>query len=229
MSDDQAALKEFGGIARLFPLPNVVLFPSVIQPLHIFEPRYRQLTADALDSDRLICMALLQPGWESDPEGKPDVYSIVCLGRILDHQQLMDGRYNILLRGLSRAHIVAEVEPLKPYRSARLELLKDTSKPATGMGRKLRRMLGQRVRPWLSTDKAIVDQFEKLFQSDLPVGALSDLVSFVLPLPVEVKQSLLEELDVEERVKQLMHHLETCEPAAESSKKIKFPPDFSQN
>ena len=62
---------EFAGTARLFPLPNLVLFPHVVQPLHIFEPRYRQLMADALADDRLIAMALLRPGWEEDYHRKP--------------------------------------------------------------------------------------------------------------------------------------------------------------
>ena len=62
MSED-APLNQFCGTARLFPLPNLVLFPSVIQPLHIFEPRYRQMMADALDGDRLLALVLLKPGW----------------------------------------------------------------------------------------------------------------------------------------------------------------------
>ena len=230
MNDDQAALSQFSGLARLFPLPNVVLFPHVIQPLHIFEPPYRQLTADALDGDQLICMVLLQPGAEGESEEKPPVFSIACLGRILDHQRLPDGRFNLLLRGLSRARILKEVEQLKLYRCARLELLEDTGQPGSGMARKLRRMLGERVRPWLPTENPIVQQFEKLFKSELPLSGLTDLMGFVLPLPVEAKQALLEELDVEDRVKLLIHHLETSEPEkAEPSKSVKFPPDFSPN
>ena len=230
MNDDQAALSQFGGVARLFPLPNVVLFPHVIQPLHIFEPRYRQMTTDALAGDQLICLVLLQPGWEEEYEGKPPLHSVACLGRILDHQRLPDGRFNLLLRGLSRARIVQEVEQLKEYRCARLELLEDAGLPGAGMARKLRRMLGQRVRPWLPAQSPILEQFDKLFQSELPLGALTDRMGFVLPVPVEMKQALLEELDVEDRVKRLMHHLETSEPEkTEAPKQIKFPPDFSEN
>src|SRR5205085_1976564 len=96
-------LKQFSGMARLFPLPNVVLFPQVVQPLHIFEPRYREMTADALADDRLIAMALLQPGWEADYEGRPPIHPICCLGRIFAEKHLPDGRYNLLLRGLTRA------------------------------------------------------------------------------------------------------------------------------
>ena len=74
------APQEFSGKVRLFPLPNLVLFPHVMQPLHIFEPRYRFLLEDALATDRLIAMALLAPGWENDYEGRPPLYPMACLG-----------------------------------------------------------------------------------------------------------------------------------------------------
>ena len=70
----------FSGRVRLFPLPNLVLFPHVMQPLHIFEPRYRHLLEDALADDRLITMAALKPGWETDYEGRPPLYPVACLG-----------------------------------------------------------------------------------------------------------------------------------------------------
>src|SRR5690348_5650973 len=101
MSDESEALSHFEGVARLFPLPNLVLFPQVMQPLHIFEARYRQMTEDALAGDRLIAMALLRPGWEANYADRPDIHAVACLGRIVAEQRLDDGRFNILLRGLS--------------------------------------------------------------------------------------------------------------------------------
>ena len=83
----------------LFPLPHVVLFPNVFLPLHIFEPRYREMVADAITGDRMIGMVLLRPGWEQDYEGRPPVYPIGCSGLITHVEQLADGRYNIVLRG----------------------------------------------------------------------------------------------------------------------------------
>src|SRR5881227_3891120 len=123
MNDDQHALANFPGTARLFPLPNLVLFPHVVQPLHVFEPRYREMTADALAGDRLIALALLQPGWEADYEGRPAVHPIACLGRVVADQLLPDGRYNLLVRGLSRLRLLGEVPDDKPYRTARAELV----------------------------------------------------------------------------------------------------------
>src|SRR4051812_14777924 len=118
MSDDTSPLADFGGTVRLFPLPNLVLFPQVGQPLHIFEPRYRRLTADALAGDRLIAMALLRPGWESDYEGRPAIHPVACVGKVVADQRLDDGRYNLLLRGLARARVLAEGQTDRPYRSA---------------------------------------------------------------------------------------------------------------
>src|SRR5215213_7213388 len=92
----------------LFPLPTVVLFPNVFLPLHIFEPRYREMVADALAGDRVIGMVLLRPGWETNYEGQPPVYPIGCSGVITHSERLADGRYNIVLRGVERFRIVEE-------------------------------------------------------------------------------------------------------------------------
>src|SRR6185295_15115312 len=92
----------------LFPLPNVVLFPNVCLPLHIFEPRYREMTEEALAGDRMIGMVLLRPGWERNYEGRPPVFSVGCSGVITHYNKLDDGRYNIVLRGIERFSIVDE-------------------------------------------------------------------------------------------------------------------------
>src|SRR5258706_13100466 len=92
----------------LFPLPNVVLFPNVFLPLHVFEPRYRAMVADALASDRMIGMVLLRPGWEAAYEERPPVFSIGCSGVITHVERLPDSRFNIVLRGLERFRILEE-------------------------------------------------------------------------------------------------------------------------
>jgi Lon protease-like protein len=110
----------------LFPLPDVVLFPGVFLPLHIFEARYREMVADALATDRLIGMTLLRDGWRDDYEGRPPVYPIGCSGLITHCEKLQDGRYNIVLRGLERFRIVTE-DHERAYRRARTETLQDPS------------------------------------------------------------------------------------------------------
>ena len=105
----------------IFPLPNVVLFPSTLLPLHIFEPRYRAMVEDALDGERLIGMVMLRPGWEPDYEGAPRVYPVGCAGFITHAEPLADGRYNIILRGTQKFRIDEERyarEGIQRYRVA---------------------------------------------------------------------------------------------------------------
>ena len=106
----------------IFPLPNVVLFPGVCLPLHIFEPRYRDMTRDTLASDRIIGMVLLRDGWANDLEGNPPVYDVGCSGLITHSERLPDGRYNIVLRGIEKFRILDEDHSLR-YRQASIEAL----------------------------------------------------------------------------------------------------------
>jgi Lon protease-like protein len=108
----------------LFPLPNVVLFPNVFLPLHIFEPRYRQMVGDALGGDRIIGMVLLRPGWEPAYNERPPIYPIGCAGVITHSEQLSDGRFNIILRGMEKFRVVAEDDSL-PYRVAHVESVRE--------------------------------------------------------------------------------------------------------
>jgi Lon protease-like protein len=229
MSDDQQALQSFIGIARLFPLPNVVLFPHLMMPLHIFEPRYRQMTADALAGDRFIAMALLQPGWESEYESRPPIHSVACLGRIQSDQRLPDGRYNIQLRGLTRVSVLQEVENAKLYRSAKVEILQEQL-VSTSIDKILRSKLLQSVPRWSQDQGPGAEVFPKVIESNLPLGIVCDVLGFSLPLSVEFKQELLEELNVASRVQLLLDHLENnSPPEALPQPQQPFPPEFSVN
>jgi Lon protease-like protein len=106
----------------IFPLPNVVLFPNVFLPLHIFEPRYRAMVGDALRGDRIIGMVLLQPGCGASDEGRPPVFPIGCAGVITHAEPLNDGRFNIVLRGLERFRITGE-DGDRTYRMAQIDAL----------------------------------------------------------------------------------------------------------
>jgi uncharacterized protein len=112
----------------IFPLPSVVLFPNVFLPLHIFEPRYREMVTDALAGDRMIGMVLMRPGWEGQYEGRPPVYSVGCAGLITFSEQHPDGRYNIVLRGLEKFRILDE-DHSRSYRVARVEALMEEPTP----------------------------------------------------------------------------------------------------
>jgi len=125
----------------IFPLPNVVLFPNVFLPLHIFEPRYRAMVKDALASDRIIGMVLLRPGFEANYAGRPPVYPIGCAGLITHSEPLSDGRFNIVLRGLEKFQMTGE-EQGQPYRVAKVEALAEavTETDKTAMHQHRRRL-----------------------------------------------------------------------------------------
>lgn len=125
----------------IFPLPNSVLFPNVFLPLHIFEPRYRAMVTDAMAGDRIIGMTLLQPGYESDYEGRPPVFTIGCAGVMTHTERLADGRFNIVLRGLEKFRILDE-DHTRAYRVAHVEgLPEDLEAAARDTLRKQRQRL----------------------------------------------------------------------------------------
>jgi Lon protease-like protein len=108
----------------IFPLPNVVFFPRTVLPLHIFEPRYKQMVADALEGNRQIGMVLLQPGWESSQNESLEIFDTGGMGLITQYKDLEEGRYNILLSGRHRYRIIEFVQET-PYRVARVRLLQE--------------------------------------------------------------------------------------------------------
>jgi Lon protease-like protein len=103
----------------IFPLPEVVLLPGTLLPLHIFEPRYREMVADVLGAGRTIGMTMLQPG-SAASEASPPIHSIGTAGEIVESELLPDGRYNILLEARFRFRVLDE-DPPAPYRVARVE------------------------------------------------------------------------------------------------------------
>lgn len=108
----------------IFPLPNIVFFPKILLPLHIFEARYRKMVADVLAGEQRIGMVLLQEGGEKEERGKVAVFPVGCVGKMEAHERVEQGRYNILLRGISRFEIIDFVQE-QPYRIARVRLLAD--------------------------------------------------------------------------------------------------------
>jgi Lon protease-like protein len=231
MNEDTAALQNFSGIARLFPLPNLVFCPHAVQPLHIFEPRYRQMAADALAEDRLIAIVLLQPGWESHYDQRPAIHTMACLGRIVADQLLPDGRYNLLLRGLSRVRLIEEIPSEKLYRSARVELAADHCDVSLEAVMTLRNLLKERVMLRFGAG-TIAKQVGDLFHSELSIGALCDVLSFALPIPIDWKQLMLEETSEVRRANLLLESFNLIAPPAPgktTSTRRAFPPEFSSN
>jgi uncharacterized protein len=225
------SFEQFSGKCRLFPLPNLVLFPHVMQPLHIFEPRYREMLEDALAGDRLIAIALLSNGWESDYEGRPPVRSTACLGRITTHFRLADGTYNVLLLGLRRARIVHEFEPRRLFREAELEICEDCYPPQEAPRHSsLQRQIREKLVHLLPKLPEVHEQLDQLLENDVSLGMLTDVLAYTLDMGLCDKQALLEEVNVYDRAERLLRHLSTftddrCCAAADA----KFPPHFSTN
>lgn len=216
--------------ARLFPLPNLVLFPHVVQPLHIFEPRYCALLAAAMADDNRIAMALLEPGWEGDYLQRPPIVPTVCVGRVVSHTREGDDRHNILLLGLRRARVVRELPPAHAYREAEVHLLDDWYGDVTKQERqRLKQRLAAGFRGHLPQNSLVQEQYERLIASDVPLGVLTDIMAFSLDLSLRDKRDLLEDLNVERRAAKLLQHLPAGTPADGSSTGRPFPPPFSAN
>ena len=174
----------------LFPLPNVVLFPNVFLPLHIFEPRYRQMVGDALNGERMIGMVLLRPGHEEDYEGSPAVYEVGCAGLITHVERLSDGRFNIVLRGLERFRISGEElpSPTVLYRRAQVMPLLEPSAPDRGEQLKAERQrLESLLSPLFSGTLAA-----RALPQQMPDDELINALAQYLELEPIEKQALLE-------------------------------------
>jgi ATP-dependent Lon protease len=223
--------EEFSGKVRLFPLPNLVLFPHVMQPLHIFETRYRDLLEDALASDRLIAMAVLSSGWEKNYEGRPPLYSMACLGRVTTHFRLADGTYNVLLLGLQRVRLVREMDPKRRFREAEVELCEDQYPSYPTVQRKaLQRKLHDALLSVLPMLPEAQEQLDQLLGNDVPLGVLTDVIGYMLDIDLARKQLLLTELDVYRRAELLLAHLsDAAGEFAAGQAAIRFPPEFSMN
>ena len=197
----QAAAPTLPAEIPLFPLPETTLFPGVSRPLLIFEPRYRAMIADALKGDRIVGMVRLRPGFEKDYEGRPPIYAVGCAGRIEKYEQLPDGRYVILLQGLTAFRVLSENQQ-KPYRLGRVEAVPDRLQEQERLTlSSLRNRLASlllRVLP---------------FGVDPPDASLEDdefvnVVAQNLPMSEDDRQDLLERSSVLARARALIDRLD---------------------
>ena len=186
----------------LFPLPNVVFFPEVYLPLHVFEERYRAMTRQALGGTRVIGMTVLREGWQDDYEGTPPIYATGCAGAIVHHEPLDDGRFNIVLRGVARFEVEQELHSTEPFRIARVRWLEepDASGHSAALAR-LRRQVETLLLP-------AVAQGEMRLPPGMADQALINAVCQALDIPVVEKLALLEKPDVLLRGQALLPILE---------------------
>lgn len=190
----------------VFPLPDLVFFPHASLPLHIFEPRYREMTEDALRGDRLIAMALLKPGWENGYDGAPDIFPLACAGLIEEEARLPDGRFNIRLRGVARVEVLS-FERESPYRVARVRVLDDRNElDGPGVQEDKKRLLAscagllQEISGRVSRPLAL--------DSDVPFAAVVNTLCQSLAMEAQLKMTLLALDDVRERCRLLVDVLQ---------------------
>jgi hypothetical protein len=198
VSDEHAIRVNFGSWVALFPLDKVVLLPQQVMPLHIFEPRYVQMVTHALDASGQIAMGVFAGDrWKREYHGSPPVRPAACLGQIVQHQRMSDGRYNILLQGVCRARITAEqnADDQTLYRRVALEPIDRPSLPGEGEPlERLRDEIERSIATGELSRVAVADQvIEYVRNEDIPTEVVLELVSFAMVTEPAARYALLAE------------------------------------
>jgi Lon protease-like protein len=190
-------------ILPLFPLPGLVLFPRIYLPLHIFEPRYRELVRDVQTGDPYIGMVLLKEGWESDYHGNPPIYPVGCVGRMIEIESLPDGKYNLVLHGLRRIRLLEEFHD-RSYRQAWVEVVEE---PEAALPPPLRESFFRVLEEYaaLSGNRKVMDRILKTHLED---RVLVHTLSFGLGFTPLEKQFLLEAEGLNQQCKRLVDLLQ---------------------
>jgi Lon protease-like protein len=184
----------------VFALPNVVFFPRMYLPLHIFEPRYREMVADAVAGGGCVGMALLKEGWEQNYYGNPAIFDVGCVGRLVNVQKLDDGRFNILLKGLARFEVREQIFD-KRYRQATIELKSGDSEVALLPA--VRSELVRLLEGYLK-DREEGQQWRDLFRPDVDDEVFVNGLATYLDLPPLDKQFLMEADSLPQRARRLI-------------------------
>jgi uncharacterized protein len=193
-------------VLPIFPLPDITFFPHTFLPLHVFEARYRAMITDALARDRRIVVARLRPGFEATYDGKPAIFPVAGGGQIVNCERLASGRFNILVKGEWRVRIEGEVPTDTLYRLARARRLEDA--PAADdvtevVGRirtSCKRLLEALDRP--------LDVLDGALGAEQAPGAIADRVAAAFLPDPDLRQSLLETVDVGDRLRRVADALE---------------------
>ncbi|MBX3167622.1 MAG: LON peptidase substrate-binding domain-containing protein [Candidatus Eremiobacteraeota bacterium] len=215
-------MSQFSGELPLFPLPKVVLFPGARLPLHIFEPRYRQMISDAEENEGLIGMVCLRERRSKSDTGNSPVHSVACLSQIRNLQRLPDGRFLMQLQGIQRARIREELDVPKPYRIARVDLVPDIVNPLepTPIENLFERALdsfNQVLRNLADLPGSLVS-----IQKEAPAGLLLDVLAYYLPVDSLIKQRLLEESEVHQRARLLSRILDELAQVVPDDDTVRF-------
>jgi Lon protease-like protein len=190
----------------IFPLANCVLLPGGLLPLHVFEPRYRELTRDCLAGHQLMGIARLRPGYETAYYGRPPVYEKCGVGRIICSEELPDGRFALLLRGVARAEIARELPSERNYRLVEARPLDDASYDLQDAHDHHRRLiqLCDRLAEVIEKGGSQLRDLVRGFESP---GACADAVAAALVMDADARQELLEARDPMVRLQRTLGHV----------------------
>ena len=188
----------------LFPL-NTVLFPGGTIPLQVFEPRYIKMVDDSMKSNRIIGM--IQP--KNQNNNRPELYSIGCAGKITSFDETEDGRYLIVIKGISRFKILNEIENQKPYRECEVNFLpfnKDMIKNETKIEFSDLKLIFKNLKSFFEKKGYIINWKELEKQTlDQTINTLA----MASPFSLQEKQILLETIDINNRKVELEKILST--------------------
>ena len=190
----------------IFPLPDLTFFPHTLLPLHVFEARYRAMVMDCLARDKRMAVVGLKPGYEPVYEGKPAVYQVAGVGRIVQCERLASGRFNILLKGESRVRIDRELPADTLYRMVAGTPLGETGAEGDAVGTLAARVTGTCLGILRAVSRPTAEMEESL--AGAAPGALCDRIASAVIPEADVRQALLEELDVERRLSRLAEALD---------------------
>lgn len=221
MSESEPARRPISDVrlARLpiFPLPSAQLFPDAVLPLHVFEPRYRDLVEHVLrHGQNAMAVATLKPGYEDDYAGRPAVHPVMGAGVILAAERQSDGRWNVLVRGTDRVQMLEELSPERSFREVRaVRLMERHVERGHPLEERLRALINQ-----LADHAAEASRPLHLIASQAKDGAmLSNLIGAHACSDARLRRKLLECTDVEKRLEMACTHLgrlllEVAEPPA---------------
>lgn len=197
---------DFAQPIPVFPLPQCALLPHATIPLHVFEARYRRMVRDALGDNRLIAMATFEGlDWKDDYQGSPPIRPCVCIGYLIRHERLADGRYNVLLQGICRARVLHEMSNAS-YRTALLEPTE--SRPAMEIDLDEQRSVIEQLldQPPLR-ELASVSAIHNWLSPEIPTPAAVDLAIMTITDDTEARYRMLAEPDATLRGDWLIHEL----------------------
>ena len=193
----------------LFPLPNVVFFPLVQLPLHVFEPRYQQLVKDVMRQGRPLAIPLLKPGYESVKDGPPPIHDVAGVGWIIDHAPMSEGRSLIMLQGVARVRILEELETDTSYRVASAEVVEaewpDNQRlVADPLGRIKDLLMGLML-----TNPEVAEALRSLAETTDRPELLSDVIAAGVITDLPLRQAILAEPRIDRRLRMAADGLTT--------------------